>query len=105
MTWHVYEIENPESTFAGLLSFGEFERRTHDDAGIGAAEQLKAELDDARDVAREAGVRGAVQDEPYVFVLPVPQIFEFGFVWQGEPTTIISPRALPWLTPLHVSPN
>jgi hypothetical protein len=103
MAWHVYEIEKPESTFAGLLSFDEFKRRMHDDAGVGAVDLLKGELDYARSAAREAGRKGAVKGEPYVFTLPVAQIFEFGFVWRGESTTIVSPRALPWMTPLPVA--
>lgn len=105
MTWHVYEMEKPDSTFAGLLTVGDLKQRMHDDAGVGAVDLVQAELDDALDAAREAGWTGEVQGEPYIFVLPVEQIFEFGFVWKGERTTVIAPRALPWMTPLHISPN
>jgi hypothetical protein len=103
MAWHVYEIPKPESTFAGIPSYSDFKQQLLEDAGIGAVDLLKAELDDALGSAREAGWKGTVQGEPHIFTLPVERIFEFGFVWKGERTTIIAPRALPWMTPLHVA--
>jgi hypothetical protein len=102
MTWHVYEMEKPDSSFAGMFSLAEWKQRIHEDGGIGAVEQVMAELDDALDAAREAGWQGQVQGDPLIFVLPAEN-FEFGFVWNDTSTTVLAPRALTWMTPLHVA--
>jgi hypothetical protein len=103
MTWHVYEFEKSASSFAGMVSIAEFKERLIDDAGIGAAKLVGGELADALDAAREAGWLGEVKGEPHIFVLPAEENFEFGFVWTGPQTTVIAPRALPWMTPQHVA--
>jgi hypothetical protein len=103
MVWHVYEFEKSASSFGGMVSISEWKERLIADAGVAAAELVDAELDDAMDAAREAGWQGEVQGEPRIFVLPAEQDFQFGFVWAGPQTTVIAPRALPWMTPQHVA--
>jgi len=103
MVWHVYEFEQTDSTFAGMFSLGEWKERMRADAGVGAVELIDAELADALDAAREAGWQGQVQGEPHIFVLPAEQDFQFGFAWSGTCTTVLAPRALPWMTPQHVA--
>ncbi|CAG9237340.1 hypothetical protein PSAB6_70256 [Paraburkholderia sabiae] len=41
-------------------------------------------------------MRGEVQGEPHIFVLPAEHDFQFGFAWSGARTTMLAPRALPW---------
>jgi hypothetical protein len=103
MVWHVYELEEGQSSFAGMLSLGEWKERLCADAGDAAAKMIDVELDDAMDAAREAGWQGEVQGEPSIFVLPTDQDFQFGFAWNGAHTTVFAPRALPWMTPQHVA--
>jgi hypothetical protein len=98
MVWHVYEIEKSASSMTGMLGMSEWKARLETDAGAAAVELLDVELDGALDAARSAGWAGNVQGEPRIFVLPNEEDFQFGFVWTGTRTTIMSPLALPWMT-------
>ncbi|VVD87056.1 hypothetical protein PAN31108_01428 [Pandoraea anhela] len=105
MVWHVYEFEKTDSSFLGMFGLNEWKERLGVDSGQAAVELIDAELADALDSAREAGWRGEVQGEPHIFVLPAEQDFQFGFAWNGAGTTVLAPRALPWMTPKHVAPS
>jgi hypothetical protein len=98
MVWHVYEIEKSASSMAGMLGMSEWKARLATDAGAAAVELVDGELADALDAARASGWTGDVQGEPRIFVLPNEEDFQFGFVWTGTWTTIMSPLALPWMT-------
>jgi hypothetical protein len=86
-----------------MVSISECKQRLLLDAGVGVVELIDSELADALDAAREAGWQRKVQGEPHIFVLPAEENFEFGFVWTGLKTTVITPRALPWMTPQRVA--
>lgn len=103
MVWHVYEFEKTDSSFAGMFSLGEWKERLRADAGPAAVELVDAELADALNAAREAGWTGDVQGEPRIFVLPAEDSFQFGFAWNGARTTVLAPRALPWMTHQHAA--
>jgi len=104
--------ETLETIRAGCLAYvkirflraPQWKERLHADAGQAAMELIDAELADAMDAAREAGWQGEVQGEPHIFVLPAEHDFQFGFAWKGARTTVLAPRALPWMTPQHVAP-
>jgi hypothetical protein len=101
MTWRVYKMAQPASSFAAMPTLAQTREIVLQDSGQFAQEVFDQECKDAMEVAKESGWDGEFLVEPHVFTLPNREDMQFGIVWtqpdEERTTFVVSPLPLPWL--------